>query len=233
MELKIFNLNCWLLPPPFSVQNKARLQSIIKLIQEYNPDVITLQEVWLQAYVAILQNELRTYNFVASYEPFFNRGGLVTGVRKNVTAKIFPHTFPQMKEYSTTEKYGSKGYHEITVSNLSLINTHLYAPTNTFEESITSYQFSLLCGFFYKKNGILAGDLNMEQEKLHGQGIFRFFKTESTLSKDNSYANWGFNKTLFSKQIDYVLPTENIQVGVEVLRDEVSDHYPLIGSVVN
>jgi len=46
--MKILSLNCWLLPPPFSSENKNRLSRIVNLIKKHNPDVIALQEVWLK-----------------------------------------------------------------------------------------------------------------------------------------------------------------------------------------
>jgi endonuclease/exonuclease/phosphatase family metal-dependent hydrolase len=232
MKLIIFCLNCWLLPPPFSLQNMVRLREIIALIKKLKPDVICLQEVWLQYYVSVLKAALPEYQFISSSSPTFNVSGLVTGTRMRIS--VSQYQFPKTKEYSLIEKYGGKGYHTVTLGQLLLINTHLYAATNTFEQSISVYQFKLLAELFRKQRGILIGDLNLEQEKIKtAQSVFNYSATTCTLSATNRYANMGFNKTSVNKTIDYMLPTLDVSVETQIMPEEFSDHYCIIGSITN
>lgn len=233
MKLKIFNLNCWLLPFFFSINNKKRLGKIIALIKKINPDIITLQEVWLSIYVAELQKMLSDYTFTSSNPSFFNRAGLVIGVKRNMP--VTNHPFIPTKEYSLVEKWGGKGYQILHLpENILLLNTHLYASTKVAEENIAKIQFGLLSSVIGIERGILVGDLNIEQNDfLKINNIFQYTPSpDYTLVKTNMYANVGRNNTPYSKKIDYVLGSSGLYVTEEIISDDtLSDHFPIIGTI--
>ena len=233
MKLIIFNLNCWLLPLPLS-HNQRRLERIVTLIHKINPDIICLQEVWLTAYARTLQKEFGNYIFTFTKGTIFNESGLVTAVKKGTFTAI--HTFAATPEYSLIEKLGRKGYHSLElVSNITLMNTHLYADTKPSEKRITNSQFELISEQIGNQNGILVGDFNIEEpDFLNVNKMFTYTQSHiPTLSKSNIYANWGFNQTLEDKTLDYIVATKRsrLDIKTEVLHTDVSDHFPIIGTV--
>ncbi len=231
----IFNLNCWLLPPPFAVDNMARLKKIIRLIQEYRPYYITLQEVWLQKDVAILRKELPAYTFTASLGRFFNQSGLVTGIFgvDNYAEKPF---FDFTSAHSRIEIWGKKGCHIYTKDELTLVNTHLYSATKETERNIPFLQFQCIERRVGDTNAILCGDLNIEErEFISTNKLFAYNPIECfTLRVDNYYANKRFNVTQYNKTIDYIIPTKKsgLKAFVQVIDEPVvSDHYALFAEV--
>lgn len=231
----IFNLNCWLLPEPFAVDNIVRLKKIIRLIQEYRPDYITLQEVWLQKYVTVLRTELPGYTFTASSGRFFNQSGLVTGIlgANNYAER---YTFNFTPAYSTVEKWGKKGCHTYTKDELTLMNTHLYSATNEIERNIPFLQFQCIEKNVGNTNAILCGDLNIEErEFISTNKLFTYNPVDCfTLLVYNPYANKRFNFTPYSKTIDYILPTKRsgLNISVQVIDEPVvSDHCALFAEV--
>ena len=166
MKLKIFNLNCWLLPPPISAENNKRIEEIISLVNHTRPDVIMLQEVWLNKYVNKFKNGLQNYSFIATEGKSFNKSGLLTGLKIPYSSHKI-NFFNHVKGYNVIEKIASKGYHLIHISkDIYLINTHLYAPIKSSNRKITKLQFNLLKKFSKDKKVILAGDLNLEEKDL-------------------------------------------------------------------
>lgn len=233
--LTVFNLNCWLMPPPISVDNEKRLKKIIQMIGEYHPDFITLQEVWLQKYVALFRKELPAYTFTASSGNFFNQSGLVTGVfgQDKFAEK---HVFDITPKHSLIEKWGGKGCHIYSHNDFQIVNTHLYNAMSKEEKLIPASQLKCIERYISTTNTVLCGDLNIEEKAfIKRNTLFDYQPLGSfTLLVYNPYANLRFNETQYSKIIDYVVPTKNSGLRVETMvidEPAVSDHCPMFAEV--
>ena len=234
--MKIFSLNCWLLPPPFSNKNKTRLRRIINLIKQYKPDIIALQEVWLKKYVLKIKNSLRDYEFIVSKSHFYNRSGLITGL--NSKKFSFQHgVFPVTRRHSLLEKSAKKGYHLVKLdNNIFIVNTHLYAPTDQNEKKITESQFELIEKLMRDKKGFVIGDLNIDEDRITKLNqMFDYDKSYGfTVASSNPLTKIKFNKYgEKDKKIDYVLKTE-IKMSIKskcMDKPIVSDHFFLLTEV--
>jgi endonuclease/exonuclease/phosphatase family metal-dependent hydrolase len=232
MRLKIFCLNCWLAPFPISVRNNKRLVKIISLIKKHSPDIIALQEVWLKKYVRVIERKLPDYHFIKSDSGMFNRGGLVTGLKKPKSYDI--RSFPITKRHNILERLGSKGFHIIELyPNVYIINTHLYSS----DKEITGSQFQNIQKFSKSKNCILIGDLNLERKNLAKiNTIFTLDKSDYlTAPYNRAHSYFLFNRNPgVDIRIDYILKTKNskMQVSTQCLGSPiVSDHRIILGNV--
>jgi endonuclease/exonuclease/phosphatase family metal-dependent hydrolase len=236
MNLKIFNLNCWLLPPPFSSENKKRIKKIISLVKRHNPDIITLQEVWLKKYVQKIKNGLEEYTFFHSDSKVFNKSGLLFGTKEKLKHFSSGH-FPIKKIHSVHEKIGKKGYQIAEIKpNFHIVNTQLYAPERKGEISITLSQFRRIESLVKGKRVVLSGDLNIhDDEFIRINNEFKYKPLgKFTVAIKNKYANMRFNRPHHAnKTIDYIIGTKNApKVKTELINPtEVSDHYAMIGVV--
>jgi len=231
--MKIFNLNCWLLPPPLSTDNSKRLSQIISLIKNTEPDIISLQEVWLNKYVNTLKKELKNYFFISSEKTPYNKSGLVTGLLTNKPSRQY--FFPTNRAYSLVEKIARKGFQVIQLSkDIHFVNTHLYAPKNNREKEITKSQFILLQGVIGSEKCILSGDLNLNEEELiKANNIFSLTKKTINLPA-NQYQKSRLNKRFKYDNTDYVLKTKTFKTPISTtyLKSPIlSDHFVIIGKV--
>jgi len=237
MKLKIFSLNCWLLPSPFSINNKIRLSSIISLIRKYSPDIIALQEVWLNGYAKRIENNLKDYYFIKQNSGFYNKSGLITGISKKVS-DFNNIPFPFTEKHSLLEKTAQKGYQVLKLTdNLFFVNTHFYCPTNKTEESITNSQFNLIQNFMPSKYLIVVGDFNLNEDRIDElNNRFNYDRSFGfTVSDTNNLTKVLFNKFGKSNQkIDYHFFSKkgNITFVTECLKNPiVSDHFALVSDV--
>jgi len=237
VEIKIFNLNCWLLPTPLSSDNWERLGRIVKLIKKYDPDIVALQEVWRKKYADYLQKELREY-FCYAGKKLFNRPGLVTLLK--VKPLFFKRgVFRKSKKFNRLEKFASKGYQrfllKIRNKKFIFINTHLYTAFNpdANKQALTEFEYlKKLCG---QKKVVLVGDLNIGEktfEKLNN-GFFKYESDKSlerlgiTKYRKKRFSRFGQS----SKRVDYILVRgvggSKIKLNRQIIKKpEVSDHFP-------
>ncbi|MBN1331395.1 endonuclease/exonuclease/phosphatase family protein [Candidatus Dojkabacteria bacterium] len=237
MELKIFSLNCWLLPPPFSINNQKRLNNIVSTIKVCRPDIIALQEIWLNRYIKEIEERLQGYSFVKSNSSIINKSGLLTGIRKEA-ADFEVNYFPQHSEYGLFEKIARKGYHTIKLNeDLSFINTHLYCSRAMTGELIKKTQFKFLQKLFPTQKVILGGDLNIN-EKLLAKLNTRFVYDKSqgsTVSYTNALTRARFNRFgVPDHKVDYILISKDTGASITtryIKNPIVSDHYMLLSDV--
>lgn len=240
MELSFFDLNCWLLPLGISHKNNIRKKQILEEIKKRNPDIITLQEVWLIKDVNYFKKNLRGYYAVSSNSHFFNKSGLLT-LTKLKPASISINFFQKTKKYSILEKLASKGVHDIKLNfnqkNLNIINTHLYYPTKEAEKLILSSELNFLINLT-KSNTLILGDLNLNSKTLINKGQHTFFNSgnkRATYSSQNIYAKFVEpKKRSFRKILDYSLVAKNSILKVSsrpLVFPLLSDHYALQGTV--
>lgn len=234
MNLKILDLNCWLLPPPFSSENGERLEKIVNLIKKHDPDAITLQEVWLKKYEKEVRNELPEYNFFSSGSRIFNRSGLLMGL-KDEPLSFSMHYFPTGQDHSFHERLGKKGFQIAQIQpGFYLVNTQLYAPEKKGDEKITLSQFRTIESMIKDKKAILSGDLNLHDRNF--PEINESFSYDPpgkfTVAAKNRYANMKFNLPHHADHtVDYIVGTQSTpEVQTRVVNPvQVSDHYALIG----
>ncbi|MBS3084545.1 endonuclease/exonuclease/phosphatase family protein [Candidatus Pacearchaeota archaeon] len=234
MEVKIFNLNCWLLPSPFSAENEKRLYRIISLIKKYSPDIITLQEVWLKKYVRKLKREFPDYHFFSLKSSLFNKSGLVSGFKMKPLS-FSGEYFPLTKIHNLREKIALKGYQASEISpGVFIINTQLYTPEKPSDLKITLSQFKKIEAFSSGKKVIISGDLNIEEDEFLRANKTFFYKSPLgfTVARKNYYCNSRVNQIPRSdKTIDYIISNEkSIAPKTKIFNPvTVSDHYPMFG----
>ncbi|MGV8141744.1 MAG: endonuclease/exonuclease/phosphatase family protein [Candidatus Woesearchaeota archaeon] len=238
MNIRIFILNCWLLPRPFSVYNTQRLDSIISLIKKIRPDIIALQEVWLNRYVKKIEHELKDYLFIRSGSRVYNKSGLMTGLlMKHKSHEM--NSFPTGKNHSLSERIAEKGYHLIELpGGVYIVNTHLYAPQDTKTFSITKRQFESLSKKILPKQRIIVGDLNLELKDIRKTSHATQFSLPDDnvpVSKPNPYTHFLFRKSYhMSTRVDHILKTKNCRAVISkkfLYRPVVSDHFIMLGTV--
>ena len=236
MRLKILDLNLWMLPPPFSADNMKRLERFIAMANRMQPDIITLQELWLNTYVDYIHRKLPGYRLYRHTDRALNRSGLVIFSKKKAVAWHF-HAFRKDKE-GIVERFASKGYLRITVGlgreRYNIVNTHLFCPVPDRKKlKITEMQFRLL-------ERISAKGLNIDKplfEELNkGRFIYSKARTD-TVSKDNRYDNLRLNRfTRTGQRLDYTL-LRGLDGNVRKITTRIikkpllSDHYALLSSI--
>jgi len=239
-NIKLFNLNCWLLPTGFSSENHSRLDKIIKLIKKENPDIITLQEVWTNDSIAKIKKELKDYKIIYSKNLIFNRTGLVTGLR-------MPHKshkvefYPLSESHSPLERLARKGYQIINLDEeLTLVNTHLYNPTNKREKEITKKQCKYLLDLTNRldwKKVVIIGDFNLSRKEIYRLGGNINFGSDEYLIdiSENKYIFYRGNKhKKYNDRIDYLLYNKKNDLNIRtklLLEEKLSDHYPIIANI--
>jgi endonuclease/exonuclease/phosphatase family metal-dependent hydrolase len=244
MELKILDLNMWLLPAPIASDQKKRLQRFIKLVKRLNPDIITLQEVWLRGYIKFIRKNLPGYHLRCPSKGFFNKSGLVTLSKKKPAGFSF-QKYAKQKGQSRLEKLATKGYLTIKIHFakrwFNLVNTHLHSQAPKSKKRITERQFETLMILTQKGDWIVCGDFNLDEARLsqlnHGHFSYHPVKT-FTVSAANKYTKSRMNR--FGKRnrkLDYTLVrTEpaNIKIITRVIQKPlISDHYALFTRLIH
>lgn len=239
MELKILDLNLWLLPAPAASDQKNRLNQFIALVNKTDPDIITLQEVWLKKYITFIRKNLDGYHIHHPSHGAFNKSGLVTLSKKKQSSFYF-HRFPKLKGEIRLEKLAGKGYLMIKLRfagrNFHIVNTHLYCEKPGSRKRITEQQLGMLIRLSNKGNWIICGDLNLGEKEFNelNQGHFTHHTSKVfTYAKANKYARQRFNKFgIKNRKIDYTLlkaKNNNIIMHTTVLKKPlVSDHYAVL-----
>ncbi len=239
MELKLLDLNLWMLPAPIASDQKKRLQRFILLVKRTDPDIITLQEVWLGKYITFIRKNLKGYHLHRAGKGVFNKSGLVTLSKKAPSSSHF-HLFPKLKGVGRMEKLAGKGYLVIMLSlfgrKFHVVNTHLYCPMVEKKKKITEQQFGMLKSISRSGNWIISGDLNIDEPEFKKLNMGHFTHHTAkvyTVSKENKYARSRMNRFgKGDKKLDYTLlraKSNNIIMHTEVLQNpKVSDHYAVL-----
>ena len=240
MDLKILDLNLWLLPRPLSSDNKKRMARFIDLVRKLQPDIITLQEVWLMGYERYLRKNLSSYHASSSGKKRLNNSGLIIFSRK----KPLSESLHKFRNKSLTDRLARKGYLIIRL-NLGgkifhILNTHLHASLKSKPNRTTISEFQQLKHITSEGDWIVAGDLNIRQELFRELNDGHFIATRSstpTYSPKNRYAKSRFNRFDHSeRKIDYVLlklPNRtSYSLSTRVIKSPLmSDHYALFSVI--
>ncbi len=230
--ITVFNANLWLLPFPFAHSHGQRLYDTVSLIDRLNPDLVTLQEVWLYAHAEALRTSLPEYWMTIFPLDLFNRGGLVVFSRRQPTRAVYG-SFGRTWLHNPVEHLAGKGYLRLTFSEpltFDLVCTHVYAPKNSYERTISDSQIAHLDRIIRAASApaVLAGDLNTRVPRLR-ELLPEGYSWERNLQSRTQ-------ARLDGTKIDYLLarPSASISVTIEsqpILDPIVSDHLPLIATI--
>lgn len=232
-SIKLFTLNTWLLPFGFSKDNEKRLTELINFLSISDYSIITLQEVWLNKYIEIIENSAlkKKYNFFYTRNKLFNHSGLLTIIRGDIQIKrnktIF---FRNVTGNRIEELLAKKGFQIIDIvlkeQDFRIINTHLYAAKLEKEKRITKKQMNILSDYL-KANSIICGDLNLEQFEIQESfSNWQLGKRDNyTINSKNFYQN--IRNIKIEKKIDYIITNSNlIDIKEEIMiQKDLSDHF--------
>lgn len=231
--LRVLTANLQLLPPPFAADHEARMDGFAQIVRGRNPDLVLLQEVWLERYLTGLRRRLPMYAAFAPEPRIDNPTGLVILSR-------LPHSdacyrmFPARLDFNLDEKLARKGFLALKCSAGSVpfkvVTTHLYAHRYDLEFGFTQAQFQVMkdfCGMLTDPV-ILAGDMNMEPRSLLPL-IAGVFSVEPEGGRTAVRGSPG-------RRIDYVMTRSSLEwelaVRSEVVTEPVvSDHFPVFAEI--
>ncbi len=246
MKLKVLSANLWLLPPPTSFDNNKRLERFIRLAKKIDADIISLQEVWLNEYVAKLKKGLSKYFVVSPRSIIFNKSGLVTlSKAKPVSWKY--HAHKPVSGIGLLEKFADKGFLEIKVSfsghEVIAVNTHIYQSQDEHQQKIKLEQTKGVMACVNKHNPtIVSGDFNLKPpdflkfigDMIRDKDFVRTYLAENkyTFQAFNQILNWS---GIYNDTPDYVFlnsKSKTAKVKSEVIsKPLVSDHYPILSEI--
>ncbi len=231
--LRVLTANLHLLPPPFAADHETRLDGFARIVRGRNPDLVLLQEVWLERYLTGLRRRLPEYAAFAPNPRIGNPTGLVILSR-------LPHsdaccrTFPTRLDFNIEEKLARKGFLSVTCSAgpvpFRVVTTHLYAHKGDLEFGFTQAQFQVVKDFCGTRAEpvILGGDMNLEPGALFPL-VGGVFAIEPQGARTAVRAHPG-------GRIDYVMSRSSLEWEVAVRSESVtepvvSDHFPVYAEV--
>lgn len=231
--LRVLTANLFLLPPPFGVDHETRLDGFAQIVRGRNPDLILLQEVWLERYLTGLRRRLPEYAAFAPEPRIGNPTGLVILSR-------LPHSdaccraFPARLDFNLEEKLARKGFLAVKCSAGAvpfwIVATHLYAHKGALEFGFTQAQFQVVKDFSVTLADavILGGDMNMEPGVFFPQ-VGGVFSVEPEGGRTAVRGDPG-------RRIDYVMTRSSLEWELAarsevVMEPVVSDHFPVFSEV--
>lgn len=238
----------WLLPPPLSAENSFRIDKLVNLVNEMGPDIVTLQEIWLNRYLRKIRRKLKKYHLVSSGSKFFNKSGLVTlSIHKPIYTNF--HPFNVTPKYSFSEFLARKG---LLTANLrkgnklfSIVNTHTYGGNKGKRgQRIKTKQLRILKEQITLEYPVItAGDFNTTPGKLFqfAKDFISDSKVVPTQSRSDKYTKRRFNRIENRKKkrfykLDYVLlrtKSENSYIKTNTINSpQISDHRPVFAEVI-
>jgi endonuclease/exonuclease/phosphatase family metal-dependent hydrolase len=247
MKIIVISANMWLLPQPFSIQNKERIKKFHDVVDKYKPDIIFLQEVWLNNDVDYINNIFKNYYFVYKKNHLFNETGLLI-LSKFTPVLVEKHNFVHSKNSAIYDRFAKKGwlFARFRVKNeiLDVLNTQLNCPINQKQKYVWTEQYSELKSFIDQNsaNLLLAGDINGEHEDLISKSAKaeNLSKSSSSYSQNNIFNKRGFHKFTW-RFFNYDLDIDNVLLFTKRKTDHmtkriltdvlVSDHYPILVEV--
>ncbi len=165
-----------LLPYQFSIDGRARIETLIRVVRSCRPGLVLLEEVFEKSMVEVLEQSLPEYRVFTSGETDFtgtvNASGLVTLSRLPAGGAIF-HPFAALPAGAQTiEKLGRKGFLALAVDapgfRGTVVNLHLYAFREPAEADITRGQLGEVVDYAREEEAhgrrvLLAGDFNLDR----------------------------------------------------------------------
>jgi len=250
MKFTLVSSNMWLLPPPLSVDNKKRISLFTNFCLKRNVDFICLQEVWLNEYVKLFLDQLKSYYFVGKPDFLYNKTGLLF-FSKYKPVRFTKYCFKISFQSAFFDLIGRKGYlhaqFKINGEDIEIYNIHLNSPYRNSQKKIWHQQMDVITTIAANRNTslIIAGDFNGPYDLLLKESSFVVNKNEAvnSFSMKNSYRLQGFHKytrkliKLESKDLDidgvlYFEKYDKRHVTKQyILNPLVSDHYPVYAEI--
>ena len=242
--LKIISYNISALPKWLNLNGNPfkRIEQIIDLLIKNDADVICLQEVFDIKIRNRIAQELLKYDF--HYKPSNSMFCLSSGLMILSKYRIISKGFEAYNNYSGEDSFSEKGILFITIeinnTVYTIINTHLNANAifslNRRCVRTRDKQMHQLIEFIKNNNRdniILCGDFNIDLYDYQNM----FNKLNNIYKFNISSINFINNTKLitFSKsnnQLDYIFyfynTPKHISFNYELIKSDLSDHYPII-----
>lgn len=216
-----------------------RKESIIKMIHEYGPDIICMQEVMPHMAKYLIQELSGCYDY-DSLECFTNGKldktwcfvgeGLLTFYKKNVFTSIDRKVIKLFDGRAVNVRRALSNTLHYNGEEIKVINTHFCpydrdACRKSFEKLMLEYDENSTTRIF------IAGDFNCETTwPNHGIKIFTEVFSHNKITQKgtiNSYKDSNSNVT-----IDYIFSNQELKTSEVIYKEYdikyLSDHYPLI-----
>jgi endonuclease/exonuclease/phosphatase family metal-dependent hydrolase len=231
-QIKILTSNMFFLPQPFAENHKKRIKLLVEIIKKERPDLVALQEVWTNYWVLEIIKLLPEYNASFSFNPLFNRSGLLTLSKWKINKSIF-FQYPMWLDFRFEELLAGKGFleTEIQINNtkVGFINTHLYSAHAEMSIKPNYDQLPTLTKYLKTKKTplIVSGDLNLEPAyvyKVMGQDFIHGKNMKPTAGNR------------LHRKLDYILLRQNsaktsFVSEKRVLTPRLSDHVPVVAKI--
>ena len=184
--------------PFFSKRYSRRLDFFTKELAKLQPDVICLQEVWLNSAKKKIINVLKDLDYQFYYPSLkFRLCGLLIGVKGKITKKGYVATNPIIAgfDYSILEIFGSKGYafveFELGKEKIGIFDVHLSpdlgikfnigGPYFKVQEKATSFLVRDI-NLLGEGRVMILGDFNFEQSSPLNQYLIETGKVREVFS---------------------------------------------------
>ena len=216
-----------------SSKDRNKINDITELINEYNLDIIGLQEI-SQRTIKKYQNKLKDYIFIGNHRK--------SGYLSNEYNIILVKNNIEIKEYSTyslsnnTSDLGNKlenhNYPRIATfchinydnNDYLVINTHLDNSKDTLRNEELQILNQLIKEELDNEYLIVLGDFNMGDNK-----YLKAFRKSYDLEDVTEHL--GATYSSLNKSLDHILLSNDLYCDYkEKLITDYSDHYPLIAS---
>ena len=236
MRIKIFSWNIWY------KESLSNIDSIIKEINKYNPDIICLQEVNEKEDNRVIDYLLSKFN-----DGRFALADVTSDKRIQGNAILTKHKIVNSESFYIVDRSNQGDYSkegrvylecELDIDGKTLFvatthssYTHKFMPTLEKDKEIDKL-LELLKR--HKNDFVFAGDLNTTYDN----GYIK--KIESVLKNcgpDYSNKTWttkefnyqGFEENELNWRLDYIFSTKDIHVeDAKILRTNLSDHLPIM-----
>jgi len=237
LRFTVLDANMWLLPSPWAFDQEDRLQRFLEMIASYQPEIVTLQEVWLNMDLGAFRKALPGYWAAGIPPSLYNRSGLVVFSRFPITNARYG-TYPWTRDHSFVETLARKGFLQIDLDiggrKVRVVDSHLYASRGSAENRFPVWQFEILRALTADVDcpTLVAGDLNIRQEAFDELNAGHF----STEVMTGPAEERGTTVRDSVRKIDYILGRhpQGCEITVEsrsLRKPTVSDHLPVLGRV--
>ena len=207
----------WNVQELFLYKNSEKLKNLIKTLNNFNVDLLCLQEVFDDDSKEIILNNLK------HIYPYFlfgnnNKKYIIGEDSGLIILSKFPITFIDeilLEDLCWPDSMASKTNLYFSIGKLNFVTTHL----QSVYENISRKQLLRLCNDSPFDKFIILGDLN-------NTNVFEILNLPV-----NNTCN-----TCENLKLDYILPINynNLNLSVEVLKiniDNTSDHFPIFGEI--
>ncbi len=228
-SIKAMTCNMFLLPQPFANRHEDRISDLVKIVKKENPDLVALQEVWTNHWAKKIIELLPEYNATFSFNPLFNRSGLLSLSKFKINKVTFLR-YPSWLNFRFEELLAGKGFliSEIVINGfkVNFVNTHLYSARREMRIKPNFSQLPLLTNYFKDRNvpTAICGDLNLTPNYVFKTLGVNFIQNKNLKPTAGNH---------LERKLDYILLKQgtakiNLTSENRILTPRISDHVPVI-----